>query len=99
MSVNAKLHANAGRFRRDLPQHDQSTHMKEASDGRETTVHDGPLHEFVLVPVGVWFGEASSTHRLGSKPARTAISGIEPMPSALLWRPLPSHPAASRTKY
>jgi hypothetical protein len=95
----AKLHADAGRFDRRRRQRDQSKCQEETSGGRETTVHESPLHDFVLVPVGVSFGETGSTHRKGSRSAKPAISGIEPEPVALLWWLLPSEPAADPTKY
>src|SRR5437870_12960995 len=60
--------------------------------------HDGLLHDFVLVPVGVTIREAGSTDLLGSGPTRPAIFGIEPVPMALSSRTAPFHPAACPTK-
>jgi len=77
------MHADAGRFRRSRIKRDQGTQKQEAGGGQETAVHDGCLHDFVGVAVGVALRKAGSTGRLTSGPARPAIFGIEPEPMAL----------------
>jgi hypothetical protein len=90
------MHADAGRFRRGRAKGDQAAQKHEAGRAGETTVHDGLLHDFVRVPVGVTIPETGSTDPHGSRRARTAIFGIEPAPMALSSRT--AHPAASPTK-
>jgi hypothetical protein len=58
----------------------------EAGRERETTIHDGFLHDFVRVPVGV---ESRFDRSAVSKPARPGIFGIEPVPLALSSRTAP----------
>jgi hypothetical protein len=83
------MHADAGRFRRSRIKRDQGTQKQEAGGGQETAVHDGCLHDFVGVAVGVALRKAGSTGRLTSGPARPAIFGIEPEPIALSFRTRP----------
>jgi len=92
------MHADAGRIRRSRIKRDQGTQKQEAGGGQETAVHDGFLHDFVGVAIGVALGKAGSTGWLISGPARPAIFGIEPEPMALSSRTAPFHPAARPTK-
>jgi hypothetical protein len=72
---------------------------RQAGGGkRETTDHDGLLHDFVLVPVGVAaIPKADSTDPV-IKAGKIGYFGIEPEPMALLCRTAPFHPAAHPTK-
>ena len=63
LRMNPQMHADAGRFRRGRAKGDHAAHKYEAGGERETTVHDGPLHDFVRVPVGVAIPKAGSTGR------------------------------------
>jgi hypothetical protein len=81
--MNRQMHADAGRFRRGRAKAGQAAQQHEADRERETTIHDGLLHDFVRVPVGVAIAKAGSTDPVVSKPARPAIFGIEPVPMAL----------------
>jgi hypothetical protein len=92
------MDADAGRFRRGRAKRDQAAQKHKASGRRETTDHDGLLHDFVLVTVGVIIPKAGSSGRLISRPARPAIFGIEPPPMALSSRTAPFDPAARPTK-
>jgi hypothetical protein len=92
------MHADAGRFRRDRAKRDQGTQKHEAGEDREMTAHDGLLHDFVRVPVGVSLSKAGSADPVISGPAGSAIFGIEPEPMALSSRAAPNHPAAHPTK-
>ena len=98
LRMTPQMHADAGRFRRSRIKRDQGTQKQEAGGGQETAVHDGCLHDFVGVAVGVALRKAGSTGRLTSGPARPAIFGIEPEPIELSSRTIPFHPAASPTK-
>jgi hypothetical protein len=95
LRMNPHMHADAGRFRRGWAKGDQAAQKREAGRGRKRL---SLLHDFVLVPVGVTIPETGSTDPLGSRKARTAIFGIEPVPMALSSRTSPFHPAASPTK-
>src|SRR5207253_791744 len=54
-----QMHADAGRFRRGRAKSDQATTQKHKAGMRqEATAHDGLLHDFVLVPVGVAHSES-----------------------------------------
>jgi len=93
------MHADAGRFRRGRAKSDQATTQKHKAGMRqEATAHDGLLHDFVLVPVGVAISKSGSNDPATSRPARPVIFGIEPVPMALSSRTAPFHPAASPTK-
>src|SRR5437870_3873672 len=84
------MHADAGRFRRGRAKRGQDTQKHEAAHRRETTAHDGLLHDFVRVAVP----RAGSAGPAISRPARPAIFGIEPEPMALSSRTAPLRPAA-----
>jgi hypothetical protein len=92
------MEADAGRFRRGRAKRDQATQKHEAGRGRKQLRMTASLHDFVLVPVGVTIPEIGSTDPPGSRKARTAIFGIEPVPMALSSRTAPFHPAACPTK-
>jgi hypothetical protein len=92
------MHADAGRFRRGRAKRYQRTQKHEAARGQKMTAHDGLLHDFVRVPVGVAIAKAGSTDPVVSRPARPAIFGIKPVPMALSSRTAPFHPAAHPTK-
>ena len=59
--MNPQMHADAGRFRRGRAKRDQGTQKHEAARGQKMTAHDGLLHDFVRVPVGVAIAKAGST--------------------------------------
>src|SRR6478736_1210011 len=90
LRMTPQIHADAGRFRRSRIKRDQGTQKQEAGGGQETAVHDGLLHDFVGVAVGVALRKAGSTGWRIYGPARPAIFGIEPEPIELSYRRSPS---------
>ena len=69
--MNPQMHADAGRFRRGRAKRDQGTQKHEAGRGQETTAHDGLLHDFVRVPVGVTIAKAGSTDPVDIEAGKT----------------------------
>jgi hypothetical protein len=97
------MHADAGRFRRGRAKGGQAAQQHEAGREQKTTVHDGLLHDFVRVPVGVAIPKAGSTRIEAGKTShfrdRTGANGVIvpdcPIPSGckpnqmLTFRPCP----------
>jgi hypothetical protein len=66
------MHADAGRFRRGRTKRDHAAPKHDAGGGRETTVHDGLLHDFVLVPVGVTIAGSRFDRSAGIQAGKTS---------------------------